>query len=122
MSDAWKSYDGAPAPGARLCALSEVPEPGVLSLELDGFPLLLASDGAQIKAFVNACPHQFLPLDHRGRKLLSADGTVLRCSNHGAGFLLTTGEGVEGLGLGECLDPVPIDVREGTVFVAEEQS
>ena len=93
--------------------------PGVLSLMSGGFPLLLVSDGVQVKAFVNACPHQFLPPDHRGQKLLSAGRTVLRCSNHGAGFLLATGEGVEGLGLGSCLDPVPVVMHEGAVYVGD---
>ena len=38
MSDAWKSYRGAPAEGAELCAIADIPEDNPLCLELEGFP------------------------------------------------------------------------------------
>ena len=113
MSDAWRRYRGAPAEGTRLCALTEIPEPGTLSLSFAGYPVLLARSGGRLRAYVNACPHQFLPLDHRGARILSADGQVLRCASHGAGFSLEDGAGVEGLGLGCALDPIPVEV-DGT--------
>lgn len=69
-------------------------------------------------AYVNACPHQYLPLDYRNDRILSADGALLRCSNHSAGFRLSDGQGVEGFGQGACLDPVPVSVnKDGTVVI-----
>jgi nitrite reductase/ring-hydroxylating ferredoxin subunit len=65
-----------------------------------------------VQAFVNACPHQYLPLDHRGNSILSADGAVIRCTNHGAGFCVSTGHGVEGLGIDQKLDAVPVRIDE----------
>jgi nitrite reductase/ring-hydroxylating ferredoxin subunit len=117
MSAAWKSYRGAPAPGSSICALADVPEGGTLCLAPGGFPLVLVRAGDGVQGFVNACPHQYLPLDHRGDRLLSSDGAVLRCTNHAAGFSATTGEGVEGLGLGERLDAVPLVVTDGEIRV-----
>ncbi|MFN3259875.1 MAG: Rieske (2Fe-2S) protein [Pikeienuella sp.] len=108
LSEAWKGYRHAPEPGTPVCPLSEVPEAGTLCLNLGGFPLLLVNAGGALRAWVNACPHQYLPLDHKGSRLLSADGRVLRCTSHGAGFLAETGEGVEGPGAGLALDPVPV--------------
>lgn len=119
MGDPWKSYRGAPDLGTEICALHDVPEGGTHCLEIDGFPLLLVRVGDALKGYVNACPHQYLPLDHKGDKLISADKTILRCTNHAAGFSVQTGEGVEGLGLSECLDAVPIRVSENTIFIAE---
>jgi nitrite reductase/ring-hydroxylating ferredoxin subunit len=117
MSDAWKSYQGAPEEGADLCAAADIPNGNTLCLERDGFPLVLVRIGDRVMAYVNACPHQYLPLDHKGDKLISADKTILRCTNHSAGFSVETGEGVEGLGIGDCLDPVPVHVRDGRVRV-----
>ena len=117
MSDAWKSYRGAPAEGAELCAATDIPDDNTLCLELDGFPLLLVRRGQDVRAYVNACPHQYMPLNYQGDKLISADKTVLRCTMHGAGFSVETGEGVEGLGIGECLDQVPVAVSGGTVRI-----
>lgn len=111
MSAGWKSYHASPIEGTEICKVEKIPDPGTLTVELDGFPLLLVRRNGAIKAFVNACPHQYLPLDYQGEKLISADGTILRCTNHQAGFLIETGEGVEGLGIGCKLDEIPVSIR-----------
>ncbi|WP_375307568.1 hypothetical protein WI560_08065 [Bradyrhizobium sp. A11] len=50
--------------------------------------------------------------------MLSADGTVLRCTNQSAGFRVQDGFGVEGLGLNCTLDAIPIAVDdEGRIRV-----
>lgn len=88
-------------------------------MELDGFPVLLARSGGQIRAYVNACPHQFLPLDYRAKSVLSSDGRILRCSNHEAGFDLVTGEGIDGFGAGCALDPIPVREDESGQVVID---
>lgn len=108
MTEAWRKYRGAPFEGDVVCALDAVPEPGTLCISVGRFPVLVARSGDLVRAYVNACPHQFLPLDHKGDRIISADGTVLRCTSHGAGFRLDDGEGVEGLGIGCALDPIPV--------------
>ncbi len=120
MSDLWKSWAGAPLPGNSLCSRSDIPEGGTLCLVQDEFPIVLVRKGDRISAYVNACPHQYLPLNHRGEKLLSADGAILRCSNHNAGFASDTGEGVEGLGIGACLDAIPILIDQNEQIVVCE--
>ena len=118
MSDAWKSYAGAPDAGTKLCSTKDLPVGTVVSLEVGGFPILLMRARCDLRAYVNACPHQFLPLDHKGNRLLSEDGSVIRCTNHGAGFSVETGEGTEGLGLGECLDAIPVEVDGDVVVIS----
>jgi len=75
-----------------------------------------------VHAFVNACPHQYLPLDHRGNSILSADGTVVRCTNHGAGFCISTGQGVEGLGIDHQLDAVPVCIDDLGQIVIDDRT
>ncbi len=117
MTDAWKSYPGAPLEGAVICQLDDTRDGDATCFELDGFPLIILRRGADLRAFVNACPHQYLPLNHKGDRLLSADGATIRCTNHSAGFDADTGEGIEGLGLGACLDLIPVSVSRGQVVV-----
>ena len=117
MSELWKSWSGAPLPGSTLCSRSDIPEGGTLCLLQHQFPILLVRKGDRINAYVNACPHQYLPLNHRGEKILSSDGTILRCSNHNAGFSSDSGEGVEGLGIGACLDTIPVLVDRNDQIV-----
>lgn len=108
MSDVWKSYPNAPASGTDICDLSDIGNQSTMTIDLDGFPLLIVQMKEQIHAYVNACPHQHLPLDYKSNKLLSADGTKLRCTHHSASFDVKTGKGVEGLGIGCNLDIVPV--------------
>jgi nitrite reductase/ring-hydroxylating ferredoxin subunit len=115
--DAWRDFPGAPGPGTPLCPASEVPQRGIRSLDLDGFPLLLVASAGGLRAYVNACPHQFLPLDWRSGKILSGDGETLRCSNHDAGFDACTGAGIDGLGQGCALDPVPVRIDGETLVI-----
>ena len=119
MSDAWKSYRGAPNAGTRICPVSDVPEGDTHCIELNGFPLLLVRTDGTVRAYVNACPHQFLPLNHKGNRLISTDKTILRCTNHTAGFSVEDGRGVEALGIGECLDAVPVVLVNDFVVIGD---
>jgi nitrite reductase/ring-hydroxylating ferredoxin subunit len=110
MTEAWRKYRGAPNDGTVVCALNAVTEPGTLCLSVAGFPVLVARSDGQVRAYVNACPHQYLPLDHKGDRIISADGQILRCTNHQAGFRLDDGKGVEGLGIGCALDRIRVTV------------
>ncbi|MDQ1899520.1 Rieske 2Fe-2S domain-containing protein [Paracoccus sp. WLY502] len=115
---AWTDYSSAPAPGTPVCKAAQV-GCGVLSLSVTtgrgAFPLLLLRAGGDLRAYVNACPHQYLPLDYRSDRLVSADGTMLMCSAHGARFDILTGAAVAGADCG--LDPVPVAVVDGTVVI-----
>ncbi|WP_265499612.1 Rieske (2Fe-2S) protein [Paracoccus beibuensis] len=113
---AWTDYSSAPALGTRICRAAEVTgvHPMTVQTERGEFPLILVRDRDVICAFVNACPHQYLPLDYRGTTLLSADGTKLLCTAHGASFDKATGDVIAGADCG--LDPVPV-VQEGDHIV-----
>lgn len=110
----WTDYSSAPEPGTEACARDAVH--GVLTMTIETakgvFPLLLVETAEGVRAYVNACPHQYLPLDYSGPNLLTADGTRLMCTNHAAQFDVTTGEGVAGEGVGCALDRVPVHVDD----------
>jgi nitrite reductase/ring-hydroxylating ferredoxin subunit len=114
----WTDYSTAPAPGTRVCNLDSIGTVVALSIDTDkgAFPMVLARDGAQLRAYVNACPHQYLPLDYRGDQLLSVDGRMLMCTAHGARFDISNGKAIKGADCG--LDPVPIAIVDGAVVIA----
>lgn len=116
-ADAWQSFPHAPPLGTRICASRDTPQTGVKSFNLNGFPLILVASADGLRAYVNACPHQFLPLDWRSVAILSEDAETLRCSNHDAGFDACTGAGIDGLGQGCALDPVPVNSVNGALFI-----
>ncbi len=120
MSDAWRAYASAPPAGALVCASDEVAEVRARCLIIrsgaGSFPLLLLRRGGVVRAFVNACPHQYLPLDYRSDAILSADGRRLLCSAHGAAFDAATGSCLSGDGA-EGLDPVPVIEVDGRILI-----
>ncbi len=120
MSLHWSDFPDAPEVGASIYALDEVVEGSVLSFNMNEFPVLVLKIDGTPKALVNTCPHQFLPLDHKGDALLSADGRHLLCTNHGAKFQAEDGVGVSGEGIGCQLNQIPVDVRDGLLVIASE--
>lgn len=114
----WTDYASAPAPGTPICAASDIEGVRALSVttEKGSFPLLLLRAGETFRAYVNACPHQYLPLNHRGDQLVSADGTKLMCTAHGAQFDIHSGKALQGADCG--LDAVPVEVSDGQIRIA----
>jgi len=113
----WQEFPGAPALGTKICAVADIPCKGVLSVALGEYPVLVLKAGADIQVFVNACPHQFLPLDQRSSSVISTDGLRLMCSNHHAEFNISNGEGASGHGLYSCLSIVPTHIYIDTIVV-----
>ena len=111
----WQDLSTAPAPGTVICDLDQVE--GVAAFDLNGFPLLVIRDADGLRGFVNLCPHQYLPLDFHGDRVLSADGARLICSSHQAQFDTVTGEVCAGPAC--CgLDSVPLQEQNGKIFIA----
>lgn len=124
MSEAWRSYSGAPESGTVLCPSADVADGHTkcLVLRSDGkeFPLLLIRRDGIVRGFVNACPHQYLPLNYRSDEILSPDGTRLLCTAHDAMFDAESGTclsaGLDGL------DAVPVaDDGNGNVVIRERE-
>lgn len=116
-ASAWQDFPNAPAMGARVCTAVQIPQTGVQSFDINGFPLILVASAEGLKAFVNACPHQFLPLDWRSANIVSPDAQILRCSNHDAGFDACSGAGLDGHAQGCALDPVPVRLDGDTLVI-----
>lgn len=119
MSDFRASFPNAPAAGTVICASADVLQGSHSSCEVEGFPLLLVRHASGLSVYVNACPHQFLPLDYRGKNLLSADGTKLICTNHSAIFDAASGFGMGGSVKDCALTKVPHHEADGQVILGD---
>jgi nitrite reductase/ring-hydroxylating ferredoxin subunit len=90
--------------------LSEATDAEVTLVDHDEFgPIVVVRRGAEVRAWRNLCPHQWLPLTYRSPNILSADGMRLRCSNHGAEFRVEDGRPLDAA-LPCGLEPVPVQV------------
>jgi len=117
----WQNHRHAPALGQRLCALKNVPEGACTELRFgtgeSAFALLLYRSGGDVRAYVNCCPHFSLPLNARPGEFLLMAGARIMCAFHCAIFRLDDGHCVDGPAVGMALDRVPIEIRDGGVFV-----
>ena len=119
----WRQSPNAPAPGTSLGPLAAIADRSVREFQFgEGrrvFSMLVVRRGDDVRAFVNACPHHWLPLTFRSVALLSADGERLRCSNHFAEFAVDDGAALSGPaepGCGLAAIPVHVDGRREIVI------
>jgi nitrite reductase/ring-hydroxylating ferredoxin subunit len=105
-----------------VCQLSELGE-GARGFTLGGgdWPLriFVVRVADSVCGYLNRCPHAGHPLDLRPQHFLTADGTLILCSSHGALFEKSTGYCVAGPCAGRSLTPVPLDVKCGLVLLAD---
>jgi len=78
--------------------------------------LALFLHGGNVRAFVNACPHQGRSLSWAPGAFLFDDGRLV-CPHHGAVFELDGGRCVSGPCAGAALRAVDVTVRDGRVLL-----
>lgn len=109
----------------RLCAFSDVSDGGahevVASVEGTSESLILLRRGDEVAAFLNVCPHAGRRLDWAPGRFLFDQG-LLVCAAHGACFSVPDGRCVAGPCRGQQLAAVPIEVRDGDIFLAPAAS
>ncbi len=84
--------------------------------------LILIRDGDTVKAYVNNCPHQHVPLNEAYKVDVNPFQKTMKCSVHDAWFKIEDGECVDGPCLGDHLQPYPIRIDEaGNIYAAPEE-
>ena len=105
-----------------LVTLDRLPDGGFAEVEAvidgDAESLVLYRDGEAVRAWLNICPHAGRRLDWAPGQFLKSREGLLVCAAHGASFQLADGVCVAGPCRGEALRPVPVDVRDGAVWLA----
>ena len=121
MANSEPDNPARPGPGLRLCALSEIADPGGKSFRFrDGsrlFAGFVIRQGDTAAGYVDSCPHAGWPLSALDDRYLTRDHRHILCAGHGALFRLD-GLCVAGPCEGEHLHAWPVEVRDGEVFVA----
>jgi nitrite reductase/ring-hydroxylating ferredoxin subunit len=119
----WRSHDLAPSAGQIVCAVAEIADGFCKEVRYGegayAFSLLVHRSGAQVKAYVNRCPHFSLPLNNLPGQFVMMEGARVMCAFHGAVFRLDDGYCEAGPAATSFLEPVEVIVRDGAVCVAE---
>jgi 3-phenylpropionate/trans-cinnamate dioxygenase ferredoxin component len=100
----------------RACALAEVPDDGVLAVELDGEPVAVVRADGEVFAIRDECSHAAVPLSEG-----EVDGCTIECWLHGSRFDLRTGKPT-GMPATEPVPVYPVKIEGDDVLVAIEES
>jgi nitrite reductase/ring-hydroxylating ferredoxin subunit len=107
-----------PAPGTRLCALTDLADPGakgfVFRQDEALFHGFLVRAAGEVRGWVDRCPHAGLPLTFLPDRYLTREGDRILCGSHGALFRLD-GLCVGGPCAGESLTSWPVRLDHGDV-------
>lgn len=107
--------------GIAICHLDELADPGsrAFSIGAGDWPLrgFLVRSGANVFAYVNMCPHAGHPLNWHPHEFLTRDRALIQCASHGALFEIATGKCVAGPCNGNALQPMPVELKDGCVYV-----
>ena len=105
-----------------LIALDSIADGGFVETEAaidgDAESVILHREGQDVRAWLNICPHAGRRLDWAPGQFLKSREGLLVCAAHGASFELRLGECVAGPCRGEALRAVPVEVRDGQVWLA----
>lgn len=102
---------------APLTTLDELP-PGAIAEAAHGEDsLILLNLGGRVCAYLNVCPHAGRALNWAPGRFLYAHGQLV-CAAHGAAFQPEDGLCIGGPCRGSHLTAVPVEVRDGAVWVA----
>jgi nitrite reductase/ring-hydroxylating ferredoxin subunit len=119
----WREHRHAPAAGTLLCEIDAVPDGGCKDLEYgqgdDAFGLLIYRRGSEVRAYVNRCPHFFLPLNARPDTFLLLSNARIMCAYHSAVFWLLDGHCTAGPAHGMQLEKVPVSLCDGQIYLAD---
>jgi nitrite reductase/ring-hydroxylating ferredoxin subunit len=83
--------------GDILCRVSDIAEPGskgpfVVELDTEETEIFLVRNDGRVRAFVNVCPHRYLPLNWKDDSFLTLDKSRILCVVHAAIFDTDTGD------------------------------
>ena len=101
----------------RLCAVTELNDMSSKSFHNQRGHIFVVRKGEHIYAYENNCPRYGINLEWQPDQFLDAEQRLMQYANHGAQFLIETGECIAGPCVGEYLTAVPCEVRDGVVYL-----
>jgi nitrite reductase/ring-hydroxylating ferredoxin subunit len=119
----WQRFRNAPAIGTRVCEIADIAPDSMRKITFGegatSFSMLLIRCENAVTAFVDLCPHQWLPLTFKGDNVLADAAREIVCSNHQARFKTADGLPLSGPVAPDCgLVAVPVVVdSDGTVRI-----
>ena len=108
--------------GVRLCSLIVIADGKARTFvfeQQDGlFVGFVVRQGAEVRGYVDRCPHAGLPLSQELDDYMTPKGDYIMCGWHGALFEPLSGACVGGPCVRRSLTPWPVMVKNGSIWTA----
>lgn len=100
-----------------LCNLSDLDESSSRGFTLGKLNLFAVKQGGKVFVYRNACPHLGIPLEWVENQFLDESGTMIQCANHGAQFVIQSGQCVAGPCVGHSLESIPHQILDNRIWI-----
>ena len=104
-----------------IVGVDELAEGAAKGLEVNNHYMFAIKKDDQVYLYWNRCPHLGTPLEWEEDQFLDADGALIKCSTHGALFLIENGHCILGPCRGKYLQAVPFIIDDGMVMVEDNR-
>jgi nitrite reductase/ring-hydroxylating ferredoxin subunit len=103
-----------------LCHLDDLAEGTSRGFKQGNQNVFAIKQGGQVFIYRNACPHLGIPLEWVENQFLDSSGTMIQCANHGAQFVIQSGQCVAGPCPGRSLQSIPHQILDGRIWINPE--
>ncbi len=102
-------------PLTYLCSLADLPEGS--SKGFDSSKIFAVNYGGKIYVYKNRCPHLGIPLEWKENQFLDSSNSMIQCANHGALFVIDSGQCVSGPCAGSRLHTIPCEIINNSIWI-----
>jgi nitrite reductase/ring-hydroxylating ferredoxin subunit len=112
--------EASPPPGTLLARLEDLPSHGgkeiIFTEDRFRTSIFIQKINAEIRVFLNYCPHAGTPLNMFDDRFLDMQGTQILCRTHGALFDPISGKCTRGPCKGDHLRQIAHEIKDGGVY------
>ena len=101
----------------KLCAVDELANPGSKGFHNEKGHVFVVRQDDDVYVYENSCPHLGINLEWHEDQFLDSEQRLIQCSNHGALFLIHSGECIAGPCPGEKLNKISHEIHEGVIYL-----
>jgi len=111
---------GGPKSGEILCQFLDIEDGAAKEFSYgsgaDMQDIFIQRMGDKAFAYLNSCPHAFIPLNMKQGRFTEKSGRYIMCQNHGALFDIQNGLCLAGPCNGQSLTSIDIDLKDGNII------
>lgn len=97
--------------------ITTINDPGSYGFTVNQQAIFVVRRGENLFFYRNSCPHLGVELEWVENQFLDTDESLIQCATHGALFVIDSGECVYGPCIGQKLEALAHEIKDGNVLV-----